>query len=100
MSRESGAIQFAAEASSQDFIYVSFEEPFSLQQLADIRARCDELNILQDSTMSQTPFQTFEYPDVFSLNDIMSTRSPANRAERRAERSAKRRRKGSKRGGR
>lgn len=91
---------FAAEASSQDFIYVSFEEPFSLQQLADIRARCDELNILQDSTMSQTPFQTFEYPDVFSLNDIMSTRSPANRAERRAERSAKRRRKGSKRGGR
>jgi hypothetical protein len=90
----------AAEVSSQDFLYVSFEDPLSPVHLEEIRKRCDDLNILQDSTMNQKPFQSFEYPEVFSLNDIGGSRSPANRAERRAQQSADRRRKGSRRGSR
>jgi len=80
----------SASGSSQDFIYISFEEPFDDQHLIEIRSRCDELDILQASSMKPTPFQRFEYPDAFTPHGTEHSGGPANRAQRRAEKSAKR----------
>jgi hypothetical protein len=54
---------FTAEESSQDFCLISFDNILSQQHLAEIRFRCDKLNILQNSQLNRSESKHFEFPD-------------------------------------
>lgn len=84
------------KASSQDFLFVSLDQPLIPEEERALREACDEVGIFQDSTMVAKPFQAFEYPQASRPTMSADLGQPAfmNRAMRRAYESQQKRAKG------
>lgn len=81
------------QASSQDFVFVSLDQPLSPEEEQLLRQACDEVGIFQDETMVAKPFHASEYPRASHPTIPAHTGQPIfmNRAMRRAfERQQKR----------
>lgn len=87
---------FSEKASSQDFVYVSLDQPLTPADRRTLREACDDVGIFQDTTTVAKPFQAFEYPQPSRSLVPVEKELPAfmNRAMRRAYESRERRERG------
>lgn len=84
------------KVSSQDFLFISLDQPLGPEEEQELRDTCNELGIFQDVSIVEKPFQAFEYPQATFSTMSADLGQPVfmNRAMRRAYESQQRRAKG------